>query len=258
LTAVIHQINVINMICTESMSQSGNMGRTNLTWRLTDELGRSVVGGIYAAGDVLPNEAELSARNGVGRSAVREAVKVLEGKGLLESRPRRGTAVLPTDCWNLYDPDLQSWMRAAPPMPGLLSELLEMRQAFEPAAARFAAMRSRPASLEALHAAYAAMQAASEGRADPHEADLRFHATLLDASGNRFMAALAPLIGTALLLSFRVTNAARGDPVGDLQAHGRVLAAVAARDAAGAEAAMHALLADVAQVLAKIEAKEKP
>ena len=224
----------------------------SLTHRITDDLGRAIVAGAYPPGAVLA-EGVIAAREGAGqgagRGAVREAVKMLEAKGLIEARPRRGTAVLPVHRWNLYDRDVQAWMRAARPSPALLGELLETRRAFEPAAARLAAARAPAEEVEALRAAHRRMAEAEAGRDDPCDADLAFHAAVLRASGNRFFAALVPLIDTALRHSIAVTNAARGDAVGDLAAHTRVLDAIAVRDAAGAERAMRALLDDVARAL---------
>ena len=67
--------------------------------QVVDELGRRVAGGIYPAGQVLPNEELLCQELAVSRTALREAVKVLAGKGLLEARPRIGTRVRSKDQW---------------------------------------------------------------------------------------------------------------------------------------------------------------
>lgn len=222
-----------------------------LSQRITDDLGRAIVAGSVRPGTIL-GEASIGARQGVeaGRGAVREAVKMLEAKGLIEARPRRGTAVLPVGRWNLYDRDVQAWMRTAVPTPGLLAELTETRLAFEPAAAAKSARRADPDGLAAIDTAHARMVAAADGRDDPHDADVAFHSAILVASGNRFFAALAPLIETALLHSIRATNAATGDAVGDLAAHTRVRDAVLSARPEAAEVAMRALLADVERTLA--------
>jgi len=169
--------------------------RHSLTWRVTDALGRAIVSGDYPAGAVLPNEEEIAAGNGVGRSAVREAVKMLESKGLIAARPRRGTAVLEQRHWNQYDRDVQAWTRAAAPDRALLLELLEMRSAFEPLAAMLAASRGSVQSVRSIRHAYGRMAEAARGRDDPHESDLAFHTAVLGAAGNRFLAGLAPLLG---------------------------------------------------------------
>ncbi len=235
-------------------------GHQSLTWQVTEDLGRAIVGGEYPPGSVLPNEDAISLRNGVGRSAVREAIKALEAKGLVQARPRRGTSVLSPRRWNQFDHDVQAWTRVGAPDPALLCELLEARSAFEPLAASLAAARGAPEAVRAIGLAHVRMAAAAEGRDDPFEADLAFHTAILEASGNRFLAGVLPLVCTALLFSVRVTNALRGDPVGDLAAHGRVADAIGRRDPDAARAEMETLLADVGRALAAYAAlhEKKP
>ena len=224
----------------------------SLVRMITSDVGQAIVGGALATGAIL-DESSIAARpgdaRGAGRGAVREGVKMLEAKGLLEARPRRGTAVLPPERWNLYDADVQAWMRAGTPDRALLAELLQTRLAFEPAAAASAARIGEAAKLEPIAAAHARMAAAKRGRDDPCDADLAFHAAILRASGNRFFAALVPLIDTALRHSIRITNAASGSVVGDLDAHALVRDAILGRDPDAADAAMRALLGDVERTL---------
>src|SRR4051794_14831120 len=94
----------------EPMPLAGSPPGTSLTWRLTDQLGTAIVGGTFSPGEVLPNEVDIGTTYQVGRSAVREAVKVLAAKGLVDSRPGRGTAVRPVTTWNLLDPDILRWL----------------------------------------------------------------------------------------------------------------------------------------------------
>lgn len=221
---------------------------TQLSWRLASKLGQAVVAGRHAPGDQLPKESSLSASESVGRSCVREAVKILASKGLVDTRPRLGTRVQPVQRWNLYDRDVQAWMAAASPRGQLLKELLQVRLMCEPHAAALAAAHRNDAHLEKLRAAYERMQSAAAGEDDPYAADLAFHTALLEASGNRFVAGLAPLLSTALLASFRATNAARGDAVGDLALHAAVLQAIVRGKPEAARRASLKLLADVAAV----------
>ena len=221
----------------------------NLTHQLADTLGRAIVSGSQATGSVL-SEAMIAGPEQAGRGAVREAIRILEGKGLIEARPRRGTTVLPLERWNLYDRDVQAWLRAAPAQSGLLAELMDLRRIVEPQAAAFAANRRGSVELAKLAEAHQSMVAAQDGHGDSCDADIAFHATILAATGNRFLAALTPLIETALRQSIRLTNALRGDVVGDLAAHTRVFEAIRDADPAAAEAAMRFLLDDVARALA--------
>ncbi|MEZ5859244.1 MAG: GntR family transcriptional regulator [Geminicoccaceae bacterium] len=113
-----------------------------------------------AAGAVLPREVELMDELGTSRAAVREAIKVLAAKGLVETRQRRGTRVRALDEWNLLDPDVLAWCAAAGPAPVLMAQMVELRCLIEPRAARLAAGRRTAAELAALEAAHAAMVAA--------------------------------------------------------------------------------------------------
>ena len=72
-------------------------------------LGAAIVRGELGPGSPVPTEDELVSRFEVGRSALREGVKVLAGKGLLESRTSAGTRVRPRESWNLLDPDVLRW-----------------------------------------------------------------------------------------------------------------------------------------------------
>jgi DNA-binding FadR family transcriptional regulator len=78
------------------------------------DLGSRIVSGKLAPGDVLPTEAALSESLDVSRTALREAIKILSAKGLIESRPKTGTRVKPRTSWNLLDPDVLSWHSPIP------------------------------------------------------------------------------------------------------------------------------------------------
>ena len=86
--------------------------------QVVHELGARIVRGGLAPGDAVPTEDELVTQFHVGRSALREGVKVLAGKGLLESRTSAGTRVRPRESWNLLDPDVLTWRFAPSPSPG--------------------------------------------------------------------------------------------------------------------------------------------
>src|SRR4051812_5173598 len=81
----------------------------NLTFGLTDTLGKAIVTGVYDD-TRFPTEAELAVQHNVSRSVTREAVKMLTAKGLLTARPRKGTTVLPASSWNLFDTDVLRWL----------------------------------------------------------------------------------------------------------------------------------------------------
>jgi len=105
---------------------------------------------------------------GVSRAAYREAVQTLIAKGLVESRPKAGTRVLPRDRWNLLDPDVLAWAFAREPDQRLIDSLFELRGIIEPASAALAAERRSREDLQQMKSGLALMRrhtlATEEGR----------------------------------------------------------------------------------------------
>jgi DNA-binding FadR family transcriptional regulator len=218
---------------------------SSVTFDLTNHLGREIISGRYLPGSILPNEAEISASFSVGRSAVREAVKMLAAKGLVESRPRRGTQVLPSSGWNYFDREVLGWLREGNPGPAIVVELLQLRLGVEPQAASIAATRGTKEQIAAVASAYEQMQRAADGMADPVAADGAFHGAVIAATNNRFFQPFGPLVQTALTVTAPTTNTIFGHSVGDLAAHGRILEALRAHEPEEARDAMADKLAAV-------------
>lgn len=162
------------------------------------ELGRAVVRGDLEAGATLPAEEQLAAEYGVSRGAFREAMKVLAAKGLVASRTRTGTVVLPADRWNLMDPDVLAWRYRGEPTKSHLDDLAEVRVALEPEAARLAAGRVRKAEVSRLRELIADMEQTLDQPDEFIEADLAFHQAVVEASGNELFVTIFNLLGTAL------------------------------------------------------------
>ncbi|NRQ37065.1 FadR family transcriptional regulator [Nonomuraea sp. NN258] len=171
--------------------------------QVVDRIGRALVAGDLPAGGVLRLE-DVQERYGVSRTVAREAVRVLESKRVVTSRPRVGVTVLPMTAWNLYDPQVIRWRLSSPGREAQLRELSELRAAVEPAAASLAATRADPAARRTLVACAQAMADAAAVPADSPDApdtpgdtaafvaaDTAFHRALLEASGNGMFAQLA-------------------------------------------------------------------
>jgi DNA-binding FadR family transcriptional regulator len=205
------------------------------------ELAQEITAGRYPGG-MLPTEAELARRFATSRPTVREAVKLLKGKGLVDPRPNLGTRIRPREEWNLLDADVLAWRMATQPVMAFASQLGEVRRLIEPAAAAMAASRGKDADLAAVAEAYAGMDAAGSDRAAFSAADLRFHQAILAATGNELMVAFGALVRTALVQSIELSTRLPQAPRGGLPSHRRVLDALLGRDAAAAREAMLALL----------------
>lgn len=197
--------------------------------RVLATLGGRIVSGHYPVSTNLPTEAQLCDEFGVSRTALREAIKMLTAKGLVESRQRAGTRVQPASNWSRLDPDVLEWS-AAEPDPEFIQGLIEARQVIEPAAARLAASRATSADLAQIEAGYIAMKAAPlSDLAACAEADVSFHLAILHASHNPVFAGLGNLISNALSNSFRLTTSVSKSYVATLAAHGDVLEAIRLR-----------------------------
>jgi DNA-binding FadR family transcriptional regulator len=220
--------------------------KRSLHGQVAHDLGRRILRGELAPGAVFPNEAEFSASLSVSRTALREAIKVLAAKGLVESRPKTGTRVRPRSDWNLLDPDVLAWQFAAGPFARFIKDLFELRQMIEPQAAAMAARRAGQAEIGRIEQAYRGMEEAgndSELWIDP---DLRFHQAIIRATGNELLWPLGAIIETALATSFRLSSAHWDGPIHSLPLHRAILDAIRERDPEAAHAAMQRLLADAA------------
>src|SRR5262249_36527084 len=140
---------------------------------------------------------ELERRHGVSRTVVREAIRVLATKGLVDARPKRGTFVLDREQWNMLDPEVISWRYSGRPDAQFLQGLDEVRRIVEPAGARLAAIRRTEQDLELLRDALDEMTNADDIDAAV-SADLRFHRTLVAATHNEILRHIEIVLDAAL------------------------------------------------------------
>lgn len=218
-----------------------------------DAIGTAVVTGALSPGDVVPAE-HFADQLGASRSVVREAVRVLESMGLVESRRRVGITVLDRARWNVFHPDIIRWRLAADDSHRVdqLASLSDLRGGIEPHAAALAARRATPQQCADLAEAVRHMHLQAE-RGDLHAylvADIAFHDTLLAASGNEMVAALGGVV--AEVLRGRTEHdlmPAHPNPEA-IRLHGEVAAAVQVGDAARARTAMESIIDEATAALA--------
>ncbi|HEX8779444.1 MAG TPA: FadR/GntR family transcriptional regulator [Rhodanobacter sp.] len=215
----------------------------NLHGQVVQELGRLIVGGEIAPGENLPREELLAERMNVSRTALREAMKVLSAKGLIESRQKTGTRVRDTLHWNQLDADVLAWRCASMPTEDFVEKLVEMREVIEPAAAAAAARRRDAAQLARIGTAYEAMAAAADLEAWS-AADLAFHEAVLRATNNELMTSLFSVIETALGGYFQLSASIAGNFSYSLPHHRKVFDAIRRRQPEVARQAMQKMIAD--------------
>lgn len=223
---------------------------------LARRLGVSIVTGERLPGSALPGEIDLAESFGVARSVIREALRMLSGKGLVVSKPKSGTRIRERHEWNLLDPQLLGWMfeGAAPPLTFVRS-LFQLRLIVEPAAAESAARQRTPRQLSRLGYALEAMMSFGLDSEPGRAADQQFHAIILEATSNELLVSLSASISAAVrwttLFKWRA-----GEPRDSLPEHQRLFDAIARSDAAAARAATVGLIEqaalDTEQAIAKL------
>lgn len=223
-----------------------------LATQVSRELGRRIVAGHFAEGGLVDDENKLCNRFGVSKSVVREAVKLLVGKGLLEVRRGSGTRVRQRASWNLLDDDVLAWHQGIEPKPEFLRQLMDVRQMVEPNAAGWAASTASDSQIEEIRMAQDDMERAGSIE-DFVIADALFHRSILRASNNELLTALEGVIFSALLSSIKITN---DDPLDNrersLPLHREILKAIEERDSEKATSAMRKHMADTYSRLSSV------
>lgn len=203
-------------------------------------LGSRIVGGEYAPGTALPPES-LESEFGISKSVLREALRVLAAKGLVDSRQKRGTVVRPRTSWSLLDADVLRWQGGQPDAQ-FFANLAEVRGIVEPAGARLAATRRDDHDLEALQTALHQMTEAGTDAGAIVEADLAFHRALLDAAHNELLSRMEVVIEAGLRARDALVHSGENWP-DSVAVHRAIADAIEAGDAGAAEAAVQQLLA---------------
>jgi GntR family galactonate operon transcriptional repressor len=212
--------------------------RRGLHGELVHDIGVRILRGELEPGDPLPTEGDATGEM-VSRTVVREAIKVLAAKGLVEARPKTGTQVRERQYWNLMDPDVLAWRLEAKPGDDFFIDVFELRRLIEPAAAGMAAARASPEEVEELKRALAAMAAAVDDRDAYIAADLHFHTVILDACHNELLADLGGTLRAVFRASFARTLPIARDTIGQ---HAAIAAAIREGDSPAAERAMLELI----------------
>ena len=209
------------------------------------EIGMAIVSGDIDVGETLPSDSEMIEQFGVSRTVLREALKTIAGKGMVQAKTRIGTRVRPREDWNFFDADLLVWHAEAGVDELFLDQLTEMRFALEPQAAALAAERRTDSDLAALSECVADMETSKDNNAFVLS-DLRFHMAVTVASANPFMRSLSGLIEVALYSMLTVSS-----PINSTERmkksiadHRAIVRAIAARDKNAAREAMLVVIRD--------------
>jgi len=210
--------------------------------QIVRQIEESIQKGELSAGSQLPPERDLAKQFGVSRTAVREAIKALQEKGLVDAFPGRGTFVT-TGTPNAMRRSLDRLVNSEEEEGR--AYLVEVRDILEPEIAALAAERADDEALATMREAVKTMDSAAWDSDVYIEADLDFHLALAEAAGNPIVLSLIDSIVGLLreqrLRIFRV----EGGPDRGQQHHRRILDAIQRRDPQAARAAMQSHLAQV-------------
>jgi DNA-binding FadR family transcriptional regulator len=208
----------------------------------TETIGRRIVSGSWKPGSTLPSFDQLADEFSVSRLSVREAMRALAAKGLVDSKPRRGTVVRPRSDWSRLDPDVLVWQIGDVPNAAFVRNLFEARAIIEPEAAALVAVRASEEVIAAVERAVSIMETTSPQSKESIAADVTYHQAILTGTGNDFIAAFAPAIGIWLNVAFGVQRAARPARENFVPLHRAILDAISRGDPDGARATFRALL----------------
>jgi DNA-binding FadR family transcriptional regulator len=208
--------------------------RRSLHDQIVEEVGRRIVRGEYGRG-TLPTEPQLAASLGVSRNALREAVKVLVSKGMVEVRPKTGMRILPEAEWNLLDREVLAWHAQSDQGLTRAFELVEFRVIVEPMAAYLAAKRATAGEIKAIDEACTRLEACVGKPALVPEKDIIFHRSIHHASHNAILNHLGSLTSSLMQIQVLMTTQKPGSFEAGLPLHRALAMAIAERDAEAAE-----------------------
>ncbi|GLS92698.1 GntR family transcriptional regulator [Psychromonas marina] len=172
--------------------------KRSLHVQVAREVARKILSGELAQNEIIPSEMTLCQQFSISRTALREAIKLLTSKGLLESKPKVGTRVKTRDNWNFLDSQLLEWVTDLADNEAIYKEFLALRIAIEPEAAALAAEFATAEQRILLSATFQKMDQISANFDSQAwtDADMEFHRLVFLSTGNSFYLPFANVLCT--------------------------------------------------------------
>ncbi|MEU8254350.1 FadR/GntR family transcriptional regulator [Micromonospora inaquosa] len=212
---------------------------TNLARAVTAELVERIVRGVHPSGTSLPPEPILCETFGVSRTVVREAVKILQEKGLVQVRQGAGTMVTPPSHWDMLDELVLAATIAVDDSFAILDDLVVTRRVLESDMANVAARLADAEVIDRLRAMVDRMDELVDDHVTYHDHDRAFHDTIMQASGNRIARGVVRALESQVINTARyMGRTERALCVASNQGHRRIYERIAAHDSNGAADAM--------------------
>ena len=210
------------------MNEFSHLKNKLLAEQVEDQIYHYILDTPIEPGAKLPNEFELGEKFGVGRSTIREAVKLLSSKGIVEVRRGSGTYVV-TTTKGLSDP---LGLRSIKDKNALALDLVNVRLLLEPGIAEMAAQNATEEDIERLRRVEAKIHSGDRYIED----DIAFHTCVAESSKNMVVEQLIPIIDTAVMMFVNVTHKKLVDET--IMTHRMIVESIANHDPIGARSAM--------------------
>ena len=196
---------------------------------IVQQLGLKIVSGEISENEKLPSEVDLCEEYKVSRPVFREAIRVLNAKGLTYSRPKIGTVVRPKEEWHLLDPDVLFWLIQTTPEHEFFKTLSTVRRVFAPELAYIAASTAHEEDIERIKQAYEGMEKATTVE-EFIEPDIQFHVAIAKATHNDLLAYMSKMLVLPLQQSIQVTSLRPNLQGHSLPRHKAILTAIENKD----------------------------
>ncbi|GLS91735.1 GntR family transcriptional regulator [Psychromonas marina] len=223
--------------------------KRSLHVQVAREIARKILSFELPQDKIIPSEVVLCEQFKVSRTALREAIKLLSSKGLLESKPKVGTRVRSRESWNFLDPQLLLWLTDLGDNERVYQEFLALRRAIEPGAVALAATNATAEQRVLLSAIFQEMDEISKNFDAERwaEADLQFHRLIFLSTGNNFYLPFANILET-MFRKFISYSSGNGDTC--IHDHTAIYNAIMSGDSHKARQANISLLKECTQRLA--------
>jgi GntR family transcriptional repressor for pyruvate dehydrogenase complex len=221
-----------------------------LSTRVSDQIQALIVKSHLQPGDRLPSERELGESLGVSRTVIREAVRGLSAKGLLQVSPGRGGTTVRLPSAASVSESMTLFLRAGRTQMDF-AKLQEVRRVLEVAIAGYAAERRTDEDLRCLSENMEQMQAVGNNREQWAQCDVAFHRTLAEATHNEMFVLMMDSINEMLVEARRLAFKVLGAPSRSVRYHKAILEQVAKGEVDGAREAMQMHLTEAEQTQRK-------
>lgn len=204
----------------------------SLTYELANELGFAIINGDFSPADKFLTEIEISQKYNVSKNVVRESIKILHAKGLLNSNSRVGITLAPSESWSLFDSQILAWILRSNSSYTFLVELVALQTAIEPEAARLAALNFRDLKRSnAIAKTLKEIESSEFGSESLICAEIDFHIAILNLCNNPYFIQMHKIIEVSTRLRYTFLNQSKVKVKLRYQYHHKIYDAIVRGDA---------------------------